>query len=252
MTEQLQPDSSPLTAVTPPPLPAEPSPPWNAWWTLLWAALIFLAWQLLVSVGLVIALFLSGAEISELITDGDVNGLVSFIALFFICPACWFIGQICTGWSGWDYLGQKKVRWWHWPLWSVATIACSLIFTLLSPYLGIDGPDDSMVAMGKSTQYPILLFLGVAIAAPLIEEFMFRGVLWRGWRASRLGFFGTLFLTSFLWAILHVQYPPVIISYIFFLGLLMGLAREKTGNLWIPVWMHTLNNSLATLSMLSL
>jgi len=109
-----------------------------------------------------------------------------------------------------------------------------------------------MVAMGKSTQYPILLFLGVAIGAPLIEEFIFRGILWRGWRASWMGLLGTLLLTSFFWAVLHVQYPPIIIAYIFCLGIVLGLAREITGNVWIPIWMHALNNGLATLSMLTL
>jgi hypothetical protein len=109
-----------------------------------------------------------------------------------------------------------------------------------------------MVTMANTTQFPILLFLGVAIGAPLVEEFMFRGALWRGWRASKLGLWGTLVLTSFFWAILHLQYPPVIIAYIFCLGLILGLAREKTGNLWVPVWMHAVNNGIATFEMLRL
>ena len=65
-----------------------------------------------------------------------------------------------------------------------------LLFGLLAPFLGIDGPDESMVTMANTTQFPILLFLGVAIGAPLVEEFMFRGALWRGWRASKLGLRG--------------------------------------------------------------
>ena len=160
------------------------------------------------------------------------------------------VGKIRPNYTGWEYLGNHPVKWWHWPFWAAITIACSLLFGLLAPFLGIDGPDESMVTMANTTQFPILLFLGVAIGAPLVEEFMFRGALWRGWRASKLGLRGTLVLTSFFWAILHLQYPLVIIAYIFCLGLILGLAREKTGNLWVPVWMHAVNNGIATFEML--
>lgn len=251
---------------SPPPLPTFPPPlsktPWNGWWTLLWAVILFLASQLIMTIGISIAMFIDGipdldpkkieASLLALSTDGDVLGLISFVTIFFICPACWFIGKARPGWSGWDYLGNTKTKWWHWPVWGAATIACSFIFGFIGPHLGIDGPDKSMVAMGQSTQYPILLYLGVAIGAPLVEEFIFRGAVWRGWCASRLALPGTLLLTSAFWAILHLQYPPVIIAYIFCLGLVLGLAREKTGNLWVPVWMHALNNGLATHDMLNL
>ncbi len=253
-----------MPLATPPPLPPAIKTPWNAWWTLLWAVALFLIWQIVMTIGILIAAYNEGTfssnsdadlmieDIMALSTDGDVIGLIVFSTIFAVCPACWFIGKIRTGWTGWEYLGNSRTKWWHWPVWGAATVACSFLFSLVAPYIGVDGPDDSMVKMANSTQVPLFLILGVAIGAPLVEEFMFRGALWRGWRASRLGLRGTLALTSFLWAILHVQYPLVIITYIFVLGLLFGFAREKTGSLWIPVWMHALNNGLATITMLNL
>ncbi len=250
--------------MVPPPLPSLEKTPWNAWWTLFWAVILFLVWQIVMGMGLGIALFINDASFLELAPaeiagdfqamagDGDVVGLIAFVTIFFVCPACWLIARLRPGWSGWEYLGNSKTKWWHWPLWGAAILLCTFVFSGIAPYLGIDEPDESMVAMGKSTQYPILLFLGVAIGAPLIEEFIFRGILWRGWRASWMGLLGTLLLTSFFWAVLHVQYPPIIIAYIFCLGIVLGLAREITGNVWIPIWMHALNNGLATLSMLTL
>lgn len=213
------------------------------------------------TIGIVIAGFQQGSfgdltsaesDLLALATDGDVLGLIAFATLFFVCPLCWFLGQVRPGFSGWKYLGNNRVTWWHWPLWGLATLACAMFFDFLGPFLGIDEPDDSMVAMATSTDVPLFLYLGVGIGAPLVEEFIFRGTLWRGWRASRLGFWGTLVVTSFLWSILHVQYPMIIICYIFVLGLLLGWAREKTGSIWVPVWMHALNNGLATLQMLQL
>jgi len=253
-----------FTAPIPPPLPLEERTAWNAWWTWLWAISLFLLWQIVLTVGMIIALFATGAvkvgdgtrELAkaamDIAMDGDVVGVLAFSTIFFICPLCWLIGHLRNGWTGWEYLGQAKVRWWQWPLWGVITIACSIVFSLIAPYLGIEGPDPSMTQMADSTQFPILLYLGVGIAAPLVEEFMFRGVLYRGWRESRLGLWGTILLTSFCWAALHLQYPFVTIGYIFTLGLVLGIAREKTGSLWVPIWMHALNNGLATLSMLGM
>ena len=267
MTENPYPPPS-TPAVTPPPLPQSPPEiprtPWNGWWTLLWAVVIFFVWQFVVSAGLLVVAFQQEVfrdlsdpkelekEILALAFDGDITGTLTLISIFFVCPLCWMVGKIRTGFTGWEYLGIARVKWWYWPFWAAVTMACSLLFGLLAPYLGVDGPDDSMVKMAQSTQFPILLFLGVAIGAPLVEEFMFRGAVWRGWRASKLGLWGTLILTSFFWAVLHVQYPTVIIAYIFCLGIILGIAREKTGNLWVPVWMHAVNNSIATIEMLQL
>lgn len=248
-------------AATPPPLPSLEGSPWNGWWTLLWAVLLFLLWQIIMTIGLVVAGFQREMfshefgieeEIMALALDGDVVGLISFATIFFVCPACWYLGALRPGFSGWAYLGNRKVAWWQWPLWAVLTLACTVVFGMLAPSLGVDGPDESMTTMAQSTNTPLFLFLGVALGAPLVEEFVFRGTLWRGWSASRIGVPGTILLTSFLWAILHVQYPTVIICYIFVLGLVLGLARQITGNLWVPVSMHALNNGLATMQMLSL
>lgn len=238
--------------------------PWNGWWTLLWALGLFFVWQIVMTIGLMIVAFRDGIfvpggdaqEMTEnlmaLSTDGDVIGLIVFATIFFVCPACWFIGHLRPGWTGFEYLGNSRTKWWHWPVWGAATIVCSILFGLAAPHIGIDGPDESMVQMAQTTQVALFLYLGVGIGAPLVEEFMFRGALWRGWRESRLGLWGALGLTSFCWAVLHVQYPGIIIAYIFVLGLLLGLAREKTGSLWVPIWMHGLNNGLATIEMLRL
>lgn len=236
--------------------------PWNGWWTLLFGGVLFVVWQIALTLGIVFIIELDdsvGSELSSkgfseaakiLATDGDVIGILSFLAVFVICPLCWFIGKLRPGWGGWEYLGSSPVRWFHWPLWSFIIIFCSILLGLLSPSIGLEGMDPSMAKMAETTQIPFLLFLGVAIGAPAVEEFIFRGLLFRGWRTSRLGVTGTIILTSFLWTILHVQYPSLILIYLFILGIVIGIAREVTGNLWIPIWMHFVNNSLAVFAML--
>lgn len=249
----------------PPPLPLYEKSAWNGWWTLLWVVTLLLVWQLTLTVGLTLGLFadssflndLGNAEavmkrIEEASLDGDIVGFSTFLTIFVICPGCWYLGKIRPHWKGWEYLGVKSVKWWHWPLWAGLTYGLGLLFGYLGPNLGVEEMDDSMVQMAESTDYAILLILGVVVAAPLVEEFIFRGVAFRGWRNSKMGLIGTLILTSFIWTSLHIQYPAVILWYLFFFGIIMGIAREITGNIWIPVWMHFVNNALATVEMLKI
>lgn len=258
----LSPDSKP----SPPPLPVVEKTPWNIWWTLLWGVTLFCSFIAVQGVIAVIYMFNEGifeeiakskdglkrAELEGRLMDGDLVGIMSFAAIFAVCPLAWVIGKVKKPWGGWEYLGNAAVRWWKWPAWLAATYLLAAGFGLLAPSLGIDGMHESMVQMATTTDYPILLFLGVAIGAPLVEEFIFRGVLFRGWRGkSQLGLWVTLILTSAIWAVIHRQYEIEIISFIFVFGILLGLAREWTGNLWVPVAMHALNNGISVIVMLN-
>ena len=251
--------------MTPPPLPPYEKSAWNGWWTLLWCFALLIVWQLTLGIGITLSLFPDGfilenahdgeaimERINESVLDGDVVGASAFLTIFVICPVCWLLGKVRPHWTGWEYLGSKSVRWWQWPLWAGITYGLGMLFSVVGPSLGVDEMDESMVQMAESTDFAILLILGVVIAAPLVEEFMFRGVLYRGWRESKMGLVGTLVLTSFIWTSLHIQYPPVILAYLFLFGIILGIAREWTGNLWVPVWMHFVNNALATYGMLEL
>lgn len=95
----------------------------------------------------------------------------------------------------------------------------------------------------------IQLMLLACVAAPIVEEIMFRGVLYRhlrdatrcwGWLVS--GVFSALWM-SFLFAAIHPQ-PP------FAIPALMGIAcgctfvREWRDTLWASIGVHAINNSL--------
>jgi membrane protease YdiL (CAAX protease family) len=99
-----------------------------------------------------------------------------------------------------------------------------------------------------STAEPVwLLWLALLLAAPLFEEAFFRGFLFRGFASSFLGVTGTVLVTAGLWALLHVQYDAYGIGVVFALGLLLGIARARTGSLWVPLAMHSAANLVATI-----
>ena len=89
----------------------------------------------------------------------------------------------------------------------------------------------------------------VVIAAPLAEEFLFRGliltVLWR-----RLGFVGAALITGTLFGLLHAGSSSVsLLVPLGVLGVLLCLLRKRTGSLIPCIAAHTLNNSVAYCSL---
>jgi uncharacterized protein len=127
-------------------------------------------------------------------------------------------------------------------------LAAGIAFQLASyaiPYLaGADMTSDA-IAQYRSAQTagdPVWLPLFFAwpsfIAAPMVEESIFRGFLWRGWEASRLGARGTWLLSSLVFAAYHIPKVigtnPLQAGIILFedliLGLLLGWLRWRSGS----------------------
>ena len=83
-----------------------------------------------------------------------------------------------------------------------------------------------------------LLLVPVVVAAPITEEFLFRGFLFRGWAGSRLGLVGAVVLASVIWAAMHIQYGWLGVTEIFGLGLLFGWLRYRSGSLLTTLLAH--------------
>lgn len=97
-----------------------------------------------------------------------------------------------------------------------------------------------------------LMLLSASVLAPVLEELLFRGYLFQAFRHTRLGFSGTLLVTSVLFALMHgLQYSWYGVAQIFCLALLLGFARERTGSVLTPLAIHVTQNSLASLVVMS-
>ncbi len=84
-------------------------------------------------------------------------------------------------------------------------------------------------------------------AAPISEEFLFRGVLFsillaRGWRPML-----TVFVCAALFALTHAQYQLLGLLIVFISGVLFGLLRLRSGGLLAPILCHALLNASITL-----
>jgi hypothetical protein len=84
--------------------------------------------------------------------------------------------------------------------------------------------------------------IGGCIAVPLMEEFVFRGFIFRGWSQSFLGPVGSIVLTSVLWAMIHTQYDWFGWFWIFVTGLALGHFRWRSNSTWLTVMIHSAIN----------
>ena len=133
-------------------------------------------------------------------------------------------------------------------VWLGITIATVVLLGVIGMLLGRPPVQEFWDEVYSSSSILPLLVLAV-IAAPLFEESLFRGFLFRGWSRSKLGATGTILLTAALFTVLHAQYDAFDLGQVFVLGILLGIARHRSGSLVVPVVMHAFTNAFAFLQM---
>lgn len=239
--------------------------PWGPWATLAWGLLcggVFVATSsgaALIYVVLHVALEQAGAEWPpgfesgfESFLEGGIDGLFEALATIAIAPFClatlWiaarFRGPNVATYLGLGPLPGATLRW----------IAVLVLYVVVADGLtwlaGRPLVPDFMWESYRTAGWLPLLLVALIVAAPLTEETFFRGFLFRGWAASRLGGWGTIVLVSALWAGIHVQYDLLGIASIFAAGLLLGAARWSTGSTTLTILLHAIMNAIATLQLL--
>lgn len=234
---------------------APPLPPWKFWATTgLGAGLlaIYIVTQSFVVVGWLAfqALQHQGKielDVAALSMDGDVLGsaivLGSPLTIFF---AALFI-KLRQGPTLRDYLGLHWPKWWAVAGWSLGMIAVLCGGELLTHWLKHETVPESMLTVYRTAAFKPLLWLGIIVVGPAVEEVIFRGFLFRGWQESRLGNWGTILLTALLWAAIHLQYDLFGIAIIFAYGIFFGLVRLRTGSVWFCLALHCALNLIATI-----
>jgi membrane protease YdiL (CAAX protease family) len=89
-----------------------------------------------------------------------------------------------------------------------------------------------------------LALLSFVIIGPLVEEIVFRGLLF-GALAKNLGVLGSAVITALVFGAVHgdvVLFPTLVA-----IGFIAAVAYAGTGNLWVAVILHALNNSVGAI-----
>lgn len=258
MTEAFNPEPPPL--VQPPVIApdANAQPPskgaWSFWQTVGWGAIIacaYLAVQILVALVYVIGFVVVNKSEPPPINEIESNGTIMAVAVTLCVPVVVGLSilfvKLRKGPVVHDYLGLR------WPTlrqfmgWMLGLIVLMVASDCLTVVLGRPIVPEVMVDVYRSTSFLPLLWFGLVIAAPLSEEILFRGFLFRGLAESPLGGTVTVFLTAGLWAIIHLQYDAYGIANIFAFGIVLGFARLKTGSVVLCMVLHGFMNLLVTM-----
>jgi membrane protease YdiL (CAAX protease family) len=143
---------------------------------------------------------------------------------------------------GWQRGG---VVWWHYVLILKVFAVLAGIVTAIYPEQG----NDLLRILHSSRSAVYIVALVATITAPLVEEVIYRGVLYSAFQRT-LGVGVAFVVATFLFALVHVpQYYPSY-STIFLLGLLsvtLTLVRVISGNLLPCIILHTVFNGLQSI-----
>ena len=226
----------------------EPASPSHLRFTLVSGALIlgaYLVLQFAATIAAVVVLDLDPAE--------RMGDLVALGVIFSAIPCTFLVLRILGHEPGIDprsWLALSPVR--ATTLLGWVALACVLLqlADLATVEFGHSPIPPVMESIIETTRYTILLWFALVIAAPVFEEVLFRGFLYEGLRRTRMGAGGTIVVTTLLWTLLHVaQYDLYFLTLIALIGILLGIARERTGSLYVPLAIHAVNNLLSTLQM---
>ena len=89
-----------------------------------------------------------------------------------------------------------------------------------------------------------LFFFSFVVLAPVQEELIFRGFLYRGVMMA-LGPWIAIAITAAVWAVVHPQYEWFYVAEIFLLGVAFGWLRYKTGSTILTMLLHGAMNAMA-------
>ncbi len=246
LMDSLNPDHPPLTAT-----PAAPRV-WKFWGTALWGLFIFVA----MFVGQIGAVLLLAAQrglpmdlapLQVVGREPQTLALSVIMGLPATLAAVWLAIRIKKA-SFIDYLAL------HWPSWkqllfgAVGLILIVLLWETMSRALGREATPGFMTDLlktGRDKGAALLLLAAFAVAAPMSEEVLARGFLYRGWSASFLRAPGAILMSSLVWTIVHLQYDMYFLAEVFAIGLWFGYMRYRSGSLWLTIVLHALNNLTA-------
>lgn len=225
--------------------------PWGFWATAGLGLAIFLTWLVLSTLALIpFTLDIGTANLTDETIEGlernpDVVVASTLVSATGGTLLILLIVALRKGVSWKEYLAIRRPGAIELLMWLGISLATMVVLEAVGMLLDRPSVPEWVVDVyGASTNVPLLV-LAIVFVGPLFEESLFRGFLFTGWSESKLGATGTIVLTALLFTVLHLQYDVYDLGQIFVLGVLLGIARYRSGSFVVPLVMHMFWNALA-------
>jgi membrane protease YdiL (CAAX protease family) len=224
---------------------------WGPWATLAWAAGGAAVWITAQLTGAVLFLIWwqhttgEPLRLSQIGTHGPAIAFAVLLATPFLFAYLYLATRLARARFD-EYLALRLPRGRHTFGAVLVLIGLIVLASFADAGAGKDMPPfvlESFRSARDAGMLPLLIFAFV-ILAPLQEEVMFRGFIYRG-LSSGFGPLVTVVLTAGVWALLHGQYEWYFVLQIFVLGLYFGWVRWMSGSTLLPFFLHALINGTA-------
>lgn len=170
--------------------------------------------------------------------------LAQLFATLVVLPATWWIAHLAkTGRTG-RYLAFRPFQWRPFLVGLVGVVVIGVVSSLV-----VTEDNEVMVELFRNGGSRPLLWIAVSLFAPVAEEVVFRGFVFEGLSRARGGAVTASITSSFVWALIHLQYSWREMSVIFVLGLLLGWVRHRSGSVWVCMALHAANNLASCMAM---
>jgi membrane protease YdiL (CAAX protease family) len=162
----------------------------------------------------------------------------------------WLVVKRRPGWHLVDYLALRGFTLRQFVIWFLVLAGVLWTGDWWLQSVGDDSGDAFVRGLLIGGRSVAPLIFAVTVAAPFLEELLFRGFMFRGLAASRAGLIGAIVLPNILWVSLHAQYARPTLAILFAMGLVLGLARHFSRSVTLPLVLHAISNGVSTLSAL--
>lgn len=194
-------------------------------------------WFFLTTILLHILIVVSVVVFRYVFTLGMVANFVVSSAIILV-PALLF--ALASGENLAELLGFHKIKWSSAAMIVLFTFLTMPLTTLINTFSMLFVENAVMEISDSVLALPFgVSFFFMAVMAPVGEEIVFRGVVYRGYRRSGSIFQAMLF-SALLFALGHMNFNQA--AYAFVIGMILVLLVEATGSLWASVIYHVVFN----------
>ena len=132
---------------------------------------------------------------------------------------------------------------------TVLAFAMEWLFGIFPSAALTDMIEDTDGTAGGISGWIVLLAVFAGIFAPVIEEIVYRGLLWSALEKRGMREKAVLVVTSLIFAAIHLE--PARFPILFVLGMALGYGRIRTGRIGSCVAAHMYLNSLGMIALLA-
>lgn len=179
-----------------------------------------------------------------------VTELLLFLAAVFgIIFVAVLVAVARHGRVAWWLLGFRRAGWRWWVGGAIGIVILSVLLArvllpLVEHEAGIDprmSTQDLIRQLLPDARMALWATLVIGIWAPLVEELVFRGLVF-GWLIGRLPGWLAVIGSAILFGLAHVEPVHAVLAGV--LGLWLGTLRLKSGSIWPSIAAHMANNTV--------